>query len=371
MRRLLSPVALGRVATGTVVVGLAVTLAGCHGVKVDLAASPTAGSHSGKSTDPGGSGGSSSTVQAAGPVSAGSGALRVLAEPQAGLSPVYALINGARSSIDLTMYELIDQTAENDLTAAAKRGVDVRVILDAHLEKSRNTATYNYLKAHKVHVTWAPSGVTYHQKTLTADGKTSVIMTLNLVSADYAGTRDFAVIDTSKADVAAIIATFNADFAHKKVTPPDGADLVWSPTNSQAAILAVINSARHTLAVENEEMDDPVITTALEAAARHGVDVKIIMTAESEWDSAFSALVKAGAHVRTYKNSTKVLYIHAKAVVADAGLTGQQMYVGSENFSAASLRHNRELGIRTTSKPLIAAVGAVLAADYAGATAFK
>ena len=75
-------------------------------------------------------------MQAAGPVSAGSGSLRVLSEPQAGLSAIYALINGAKSSVDLTMYELGDTTAENDLAAAAKRGVDVRVILDAHLEKS-------------------------------------------------------------------------------------------------------------------------------------------------------------------------------------------------------------------------------------------
>jgi cardiolipin synthase A/B len=364
MRRLLVPVVVG-----PLVVGVALALAGCHGVKVDLAASPTAGSHSGKSGSSDSSG--SGSVQAAGPVSAGSGSLRVLSEPQAGLAAIYGLINGARSSIDLTMYELRDTTAENDLTAAAKRGVDVRVILDAHLEKSRNTATYGYLKAHKVHVTWAASGVTYHQKTLTVDGKTSVIMTLNMVSADYAGTRDFAVIDTSRADVAAVIATFNADFAHKKTTPPDGADLVWSPTNSQAAILAVIAAARHTLAVENEEMGDPVITSALEAAAKRGVNVTITMTAQSEWDSAFSALAKAGAHVRTYKNSTKVLYIHAKAVVADAGKSDEQMFVGSENFSAASLRRNRELGIRTTNKPVIAAVGAVLAADYAGATPFK
>ena len=337
-------------------------LAGCHGLSAQLASGPTNGS------DPGGG---SSGVQAAGPVSAGSGTLRVLAEPQAGVGPIYQLINGARSSIDLTMYELIDQTAESDLASAAKRGVDVRVILDQHLEQSRNEPTYSYLKAHKVHVTWAPSGTTYHQKTLTVDDKTSAIMTLNMVSADYAGTRDFALIDTSRADVAAVVATFNADFAHKKITPPDGADLVWSPTNSQAAILAVINSAKRTLSVENEEMGDPVITKALEAAARHGVDVKIIMTAESEWDSAFSALAKAGAHVRTYKDSSSVLYIHAKAVVADAGLGGQQMFVGSENFSAASLRHNRELGIRTTSKSLVSAVAAVLAADYAGATPFS
>jgi len=358
MRRLLGSTVL----TGTAVLTLA--LAGCHGVKVQLSApSSSSGAEAG-------SGGSSSTVQAAGPVSGGSGALRVLAEPQAGVGAIYQLINGAKSSVDLTMYELADQTAENDLAAAARRGVDVRVILDSHLEKSRNTATYDFLAAHRVHVTWAPSGTTYHQKTLTVDGKTSVIMTLNMVSEDYPGTRDFAVIDTSKADIAAIVATFNADFAHKKITPPDGADLVWSPTNSQAAILAVINSARHTLAVENEEMDDSVITEALEAAAKRGVDVQITMTAETEWDSAFRALIKAGAHVRTYKDSSSVLYIHAKAVVADAGLAGEQMFVGSENFSAASLRHNRELGIRTTSRPLISAVAAVLAADYAGGTTY-
>ncbi|HEY6494710.1 MAG TPA: phospholipase D-like domain-containing protein, partial [Trebonia sp.] len=159
----------------------------------------------------------------------------------------------------------------------------------------------------------------------------------------------------------------NADFAHRPVTPPDGSDLVWSPTNSQAAILAVINAARHTLAVENEEMGDPVITRALEAAARRGVDVKITMTADSEWDSAFRELARAGAHVRTYSDSSSVLYIHAKAVVADAGLAGQQMFAGSENFSAASLERNRELGIRTTGKPLVSAVAAVLADDYAGA----
>ena len=188
--------------------------------------------------------------------------------------------HGAKSSIDLTMYELADQTAENDLAAAARRGVDVRVILDSHLERSSNTAAYDFLAAHRVHVTWAPSGTTYHQKTLTVDGRTSAIMTLNLVSEDYPGTRDFAVIDTGKADVAAIVTTFNADFAPRPVTPPDGSDLVWSPTNSQAAILAVIDSARRTLAVENEEMDDPVITKALEAAAKRGVDVKITMTAE-------------------------------------------------------------------------------------------
>ena len=293
--------------------------------------------------------------------------LRLLTEPAAGIGPIYQLITGARSSVDLTMYELNDPTAEADLAADAARGVNVRVLLDQHLEKSRNTAAYNYLAAHRVHVRWAPSGTTYHQKTLTVDNATSVIMTLNLVAEDYPSTRDFAVIDTNPADVAAITATFNADFAGQPITPPDGTDLVWSPTNAQASILSVIDKATHTLAVEDEEMDDPTVTAALASAAHRGVNVTITMTADSDWDSAFAQLTQAGAHVRLYPNNSSTLYIHAKALVADAGRPSQQALVGSQNFSMASLDYNRELGILTRAKPLITSLSATLASDYSRA----
>jgi cardiolipin synthase len=374
MRRLLAVVAAGLL--------LVIVLAGCKGLSVGVSAGPTAKaktdstsktkSEHAKKSKPATHPAKKVTHPAKPPAAAGgSGTLRVLVEPSAGVGAIYRLITGAKSSVDLTMYELRDTTAENDLAADAKRGVDVRVILDSHLEKSRNTATYDFLSAHRVHVTWADSGTTYHQKTLTVDGKTSIVMTLNMVSEDYSGTRDFAVIDTNHADIAAIVATFNADFAHRSVTPPDGADLVWSPTNSQASILAVIDRAKRTLAVENEEMGDSTITDALVAAAKRGVDVKVIMTAESEWDSAFGTLVRAGVHVRLYADSEKALYIHAKAVVADAGRSDQQVFVGSENFSKASLGYNRELGVRTANKAVISVINATLAADYAGAKAYS
>jgi cardiolipin synthase len=372
MRRLLAVVAAGLL--------LVIVLAGCKSLPSEISAGPTAKAKAhttSKKKDAPAKKPSKATprAKATHPVTAaatgGSGTLRVLVEPAAGVGAIYKLITGAKSSVDLTMYELRDTTAEDDLAADAKRGVDVRVILDAHLEKSRNTATYSFLSGHHVHVTWADSGVTYHQKTLTVDGKTSVVMTLNMVSEDYSGTRDFAIIDTRPADIHAIVTTFNADFAHRSVTPPDGADLVWSPTNSQSSILAVINGAKHTLSVENEEMDDPTITAALVAAAKRGVDVKVVMTAESEWDSAFSQLTRAGVHVRLYADSDKVLYIHAKAVDADAGRSDQDVFVGSENFSKASLDYNRELGLRTTNKAVISTISATLAADYAGAKPYS
>ena len=300
-----------------------------------------------------------------------SASLRLLTEPASGIGPIYNLITGAKSSVDLTMYELADPTAEADLAADAARGVDVRVLLDRHLEKSHNTSAYNYLSARRVHVRWAPAGTTYHQKTLTVDNATSVIMTLNLVASDYPGTRDFVVIDTGHADVAAIVATFNADFAGRAITPPAGADLVWSPTNAKREVLSVIDGAKHTLAVEDEEMDDPAVTAALAAAARRGVHVTITMTADRDWDQAFTELARAGAHIRLYPDNASALYIHAKAIVADAGRSGQRVLVGSQNFSVASLGYNRELGLLIGNARIVAAISATLARDYAGAAAYS
>ncbi len=301
----------------------------------------------------------------------GPGQLRLLTEPAAGIGPVYRLITRARRSVDLTMYELADPTAEADLGAAAQRGVDVRVLLDRRYEQDANRSAYRYLAAHGVHVRWAPASVLFHQKTLTVDDATSVIMTLNLQSRYYADTRDFAVIDSNRSDVAAIVRTFNADFACRPITPPGGADLVWSPVTAQAAVLAVINGARHTLAVENEEMNDTAVTSALAAAARRGVDVRIIMTADSEWDAAFTRLARAGVHVRLYPDDSSALYIHAKVIAADAGRPARKVLIGSQNFSVASLDYNRELGILTSSRVVIAAVNATLVRDFAGGTPYR
>ncbi len=68
-------------------------------------------------------------------------------------------------------------------------------------------------------------------------------MTANLTSEYYSSTRDFLVMDTKPADTAAIVRVFNADFVHRPVRPGDGRDLVWSPTDSQAQMLTLIDGA--------------------------------------------------------------------------------------------------------------------------------
>ena len=106
---------------------------------------------------------------------AASSQLSLVAEPQAGAPPFIALIDGARHSIDLTMYEFSDRTVERALAAAAARGVDVRVALNGGYYSGRttyNNAASAYLSAHHVHVRYTPTYFALtHQKTLTIDGR--------------------------------------------------------------------------------------------------------------------------------------------------------------------------------------------------------
>jgi phosphatidylserine/phosphatidylglycerophosphate/cardiolipin synthase-like enzyme len=300
----------------------------------------------------------------------GSSNPQLVVEPDDTMAPIYTLITSATSSLDMTMFELNDTIAESDLAADAARGVDVRVLLDAHLEAAANAAAASYLSSHHVAVAWGPSDQTLHQKTITVDNHTSAIMTLNLTSRYYVTTRDFVVIDTNPSDVHAIATTFDADFSGSPSDgPPSGADLVWSP-GSAAALLMLISRATHSLVVENEEMDFPAITAALCAAAQRGVHTEIVMTEDSDYDSAFNQLKPCGVRIFLYPDTGNALYIHAKAIDRDPGYADAEGFVGSENFSTASLDYNRELGIITTNAAVLDRLASVLAHDAAGATPY-
>jgi phosphatidylserine/phosphatidylglycerophosphate/cardiolipin synthase-like enzyme len=284
-------------------------------------------------------------------------------EPTAGYAFVTGAINSAAKSVTLTMYELEDPAVLSALEQAQHRGVAVSVVLDANLERSANTPAYDELAAAGISVHWGAARTTFHQKTLCIDGHTCYVMTGNLTPRYYDSDRDFVVVDSEPADVSAIGQVFATDAsgAVPGEASPMGADLLWSP-GSEGALLSLIASARSTLLVENEEMDAPAITSALEEAAGRGVSVTVVMTEDSEWSSAFSDLEAAGVHVLTY-SADAALYIHAKAVVAD----GKTAFVGSENFSDASLDYNRELGIITSDTAVVSTLETTLSADAAGA----
>lgn len=295
----------------------------------------------------------------------------LLVEPTDGFGSVYSLISSATTSLDMVMYELNDPVAEHDLVSDDRRGVKVRVLLDrAYHGGTYNERAFAYLSSHGVPVRWAPAATIVHEKAIVVDDRRALIATFNLADTSdaYATTRDFGVFDALRPDVNSITSVFDADWAGRPIARPpagdDGRDLVWSP-GSQPQLVSVIAHARRSLLVENEEMGDAPVIDALVAAAHRGVDVEVVMTAASFSARGLDQLARGGVHVRASSFSADP-YIHAKVIVADAGLPGAALFLGSENFSYASLDDNRELGLRTTDRPLIAGVARTVRADFAG-----
>jgi hypothetical protein len=267
--------------------------------------------------------------------------------PDQGETSIYNFINSATSSIDVTMYELRDTTVETDLVNREKAGVNVRVILDG-AQKSVNGTAFSTLQAGGVSVTYSSTAFTFtHQKAVTVDNRESFISTGNLDSTFYSTSRDYGVFDTDAADVAAVVAVFNADFAKTSITPSDGDDLVWSPTDSQTHLLALINGAQHTLDVEQEEFSDTALVNAIVAAEKRGVTVRVVVESPSSYTTELNEVTAAGGKVTGYTDPNG-FYIHAKAIIADYGTATAKIFLGSENFSDNSLNDNRELGLIIT-----------------------
>jgi phosphatidylserine/phosphatidylglycerophosphate/cardiolipin synthase-like enzyme len=270
------------------------------------------------------------------------------------------------------MYELEDTAAVNDLIALEKKGVAVRVVLDrAH--QSANTTAYNSLTSAGVGVAWSPSAFVYtHQKTITVDSTKSLILTGNLTSQYYSTGRDYGVFDDDSRDVASIEKVFNADYTGASITPTDGDHLLWSPTDSRNRLLSVINGATKTLDVEELEFSDSTVVNAIVARAKAGVTVRVVLETPSDYATEVSAVEAAGGTVVGYSDPNG-FYIHAKAMVADYGLSTQAVQAGSMNISSNSLSNNRELGLILTGTGVAQSVASTIEttfkSDYAGGTA--
>ena len=303
-------------------------------------------------------------------------AQELIVEPQAGYQPVYDFIDGAQTSLDMTMYQLQDAKAQDALKAAVNRGVKVRVLLDSDIQgggsPTMNKAAYSDLTTSGVEVRWAWSGTLWHQKSITRDGTDAAIMTCNLYAPYYPIVRDFVVFTNNRATVAGMDATFEKDWQSTSSAPatgtvPPGSDLVWSP-GAQTPLVGLIHSARSgtTIWTESEQLDSPPIQQALVAAAKRGVTVNFLMTYDPDWAAGLSALAQGGVHVRVYQPNAPI-YIHAKALTVN----DDTAYAGSANFTTAMTDQNRNVGIITKDPAVVSGIRSTIASDFAGAVPYN
>ena len=296
--------------------------------------------------------------------SGGGGSLVVL--PDDGGHDIVAALAGARRRAWIEVYLLTDGDAVDALLAAHGAGADVRVLLEpAPYGGGDNQAAYLTLQQAGVDVRWfsVPGGLV-HIKLLLIDDA-AWVLTPNLTSAGLNRNREYAFVDPSPADVARAAAVFTADAAGRS---PDGdaqTRVLVSPLDARSRLAAAIDAASTSLLLEIEELSDEDLVARLGAARGRGVSLSVLVPAadRSTATTAAVALLRSnGVAVRALPSPT----LHAKAMVIDR----VSAYLGSVNFTRASLDDNREMGLLLDDQAVASRIAGTIAADWSDGVPF-
>jgi len=278
--------------------------------------------------------------------------------PDDGVAPIVALLQSAQASLRLKIVEFDHAQLIEAVAAPARRGVKVRVLFNkaGRGGVSDNATARATLLAAGVEVADAPHKLSVvHEKSLVVDDERALVMSCDWTAAGLTEARDYAVLTKNRHEVEEITACFDADWAHQSFKPHGHGRLrlVWGPLNARERMAEFIDSARHTLVVQNARYQDPVMIERLVRAQRRGVALQLMAHAVHRMEAkelttdvgGLRMLDALGVQVRRLKQ----LRLHGNMLMADSA----RALVGSVNFSPASLDRRRELAIETDDAAVI------------------
>jgi phosphatidylserine/phosphatidylglycerophosphate/cardiolipin synthase-like enzyme len=318
-------------------------------------------------------------------------------------SPLLPLIQGTQRTLDIEIYTMDSPTVRAEMRAAISRGVKIRVIKDANpvgnscdvFGTSSVVATgagsTDCADQQKFVTEVKSSGGTYipfnkstlcpngggsdgqscfeHGKIAIADGQIAMISTGNFdetslcIASEASGQcdRDWSYITGDSTVVGTLENIYDSDirgnsYDVRTLIPSSlKGTLTVSPYTLQP-MLDFINSARTSIDIETQYLEDQEMNAALESAAKRGVKVSVVVASVYAFGKPSST--EASNFQKTYTtfdsdriassmfNASNLIngkagYMHAKAIVVD----DTRAWVGSANGSQTALTENREYGI--------------------------
>jgi cardiolipin synthase len=335
---------------------------------------------------------------------AGGHAVRLLRNGAETFPAWLAAIESARIRVSLEMYIFNDDTIGRQfadaLIAAARRGVEVRLLYDFVGCRDTPGEFFDRMRSHGVHVIvyhryrfWRPRFWALlrrnHRKTLVCDGRVAFAGGLNIANdwvclADGGGDWHDAVVQVEGPAVATIEGIFLRTWNRraKKWARLDPARLptpaAVGPTslvvisNSElrdrfairrAALHAIRESVRRVFLANPYFVPDRGVLRALQRAAARGVDVRLLLPLESDSGvldlaarAVFGPLLAAG--VRIWQSRAVV---HTKVLVVDDMFVS----IGSYNFDHRSLAYNLEMVVNVLDEGATKDTIAMLESDIA------
>ena len=258
------------------------------------------------------------------------------------LDRITGLMDSTKKRLYVEVYILTEKRIIKSMIDAHKRWVDVKAVFEKNVfgAWNINKKAYDSLKASWIDVTYASTeNYKYtHSKYMILDDS-YLISTGNFSYSSFKTNKEIFVSWNDMEDVSKLVKIFDSDHAWERLVVCDNW-LVVSPFCPQNELLTLIDSAKSSIYVYDEVIDDKDIENALSAKKATGVDVKVIV-----WDtkkvSANTELIKRLSQKGIEILAPKKPFVHAKMIMVDSKFA----YIWSINLTKNSISNNREVWI--------------------------
>lgn len=276
--------------------------------------------------------------------------------PDDSAQPILGAINAAKQSLRVKMFLFSDPSLLDAVIAAQKRGVKVRVMLNPARRsgEAENEETRRILSKGGVEVLDSnPAFDLTHEKSMVVDDTTAFIKSLNWETKNLTETRDYAIVTMHGQEVKEIANCFDADWNREPYSLGDHPHLILCPGNGRDRIARFIDEAEHTLFLQNERYQDPVIIERLVRARTRGVKVHVMarpphkLKKEKLVEGVGGLRIMDDVGIKIHK--LKHLKLHAKMLLSD----GVRAIVGSINLAPGSFDSRRELAIEVRDEDIV------------------
>lgn len=273
--------------------------------------------------------------------------MKVIVQPDAGVSPVIHAIRLARKKIDVAIFRLDRKEVEQALAAAVQRGVHVRALI-AHTNRggeARLRKLEQRLLAGGIMVTRTGDDLLrYHGKFMIAD-EVLHLFGFNFTKLDIDKSRSFAIATRDRRTVKDAMSLFEADSTRQAYTP-SRSNLVVSPESARDQLSAFIKGARRELSIYDLKIQDRGMIKLLEERLKKGVVIRVIGGAK-----------KLNEKIEVRKPRIR---LHVRAIVRD----GTRAFVGSQSLRTDELQNRREVGLLISNPSVTRKLTQVFEADW-------
>jgi phosphatidylserine/phosphatidylglycerophosphate/cardiolipin synthase-like enzyme len=297
-------------------------------------------------------------------IAVGDDRVRPLVGGPAAFAAVAAALERARERVEVEMYEFQRVDLADRLVAAQARGAQVTVILDA--QAVGTAETLRRLRAAGIQALDYPAErrAIDHVKLLLVDRAVAIVGGINwgLASEQH---RDYAaeVRGPVVAHLARVFARDLAAAGRPVAIPPVTAEgavrvLTTRPAHDiETAVLSLLAAATQRIDAELFALTAPAAVSALQAAQRRGVQVRVLLDSNQDALGVRATLAGSGIRAAYYAGPGK---LHAKIVVVDSA----RVLLGSANWTHGGFATNHELDLAIDHPAVAAVYAAAIAHDW-------